>query len=226
VGPALTDITRLPTSGWKEISRDFFDGAVDSSGVLRHPCASDAQGIAARAHGEPDEQQLEPEQLVQVAAECDRVGRDCCPCGCGVRPDQRRDADARVSPENIRGEWLDGATGPTVGARFKGTNKLGSTTWSTKPTVTAAEPGRRFAFKVPGSSGALWTYELASQDGVTVVTESMVQQKASSPLIRWFQRRAGVTDRAANLRSAMTTTLERVAVAAQCQAVADCPIDV
>jgi len=130
------------------------------------------------------------------------------------------------SPENIRGEWLDGATGPTVGARFKGTNKLGSTTWSTKPTVTAAEPGRRFAFKVPGSSGALWTYELASQDGVTVVTESMVQQKASSPLIRWFQRRAGVTDSAANLRSAMTTTLERVAVAAQCQAVADCPIDV
>ncbi len=119
------------------------------------------------------------------------------------------------SPENTRGEWLGGATGPAVGARFKGTNKLGSTTWSTKPTVTAAEPCRVFAFKVPGASGAEWTYELAEHDGVTVVTESMVQRKASSPLIRWFQRRAGVTDRAANLQAAMTTTLERVAAVAE-----------
>ncbi len=119
------------------------------------------------------------------------------------------------SPENIRGEWLAGATGPAVGARFKGTNKLGSTTWSTKPVVTAAEPGRVFAFQVPGGSGALWTYELAERDGVTVVTESMVQQKPSSAMIRWFQRRAGVTDRAANLRAAMTTTLERVAAVAE-----------
>lgn len=124
------------------------------------------------------------------------------------------------SPENIRGEWLGSATGPAVGARFKGTNKLGSTTWSTKPVVTAAEPGRVFAFKVPGASGALWTYELAAHGDVTVVTESMVQTKVSSALIRWFQRRAGVTDRAANLRAAMTTTLERVAVAADRQTIA------
>jgi hypothetical protein len=124
------------------------------------------------------------------------------------------------SPENIRGEWLGGATGPAVGAKFKGTNKLGSTTWATKPTITAAEPGRVFAFKVPGASGAQWTYEFAEQGGVTVLTESMVQQKVSSPLIRWFQRRAGVTDRAAHLQSAMTTTLERVAAAAERQAVA------
>jgi hypothetical protein len=122
------------------------------------------------------------------------------------------------SPENIRGEWLGAATGPTVGATFKGINKLGSTTWSTKPVVTAAQPGRLFAFKVPGASGAQWTYELAAQGDVTVVTQSMVQTKASSPLIRWFQRRAGVTDRAANLRAAMTTTLERVAVVAERQA--------
>jgi hypothetical protein len=119
------------------------------------------------------------------------------------------------SPENIRGEWLGGATGPVAGARFKGTNRLGSTTWSTKPTVTAADPGRVFAFQVPGASGALWTYELAERDGVTVVTESMIQQRPSSAMIRWFQRRAGVTDRAANLRAAMTTTLERIAAVAE-----------
>lgn len=119
------------------------------------------------------------------------------------------------SPENIRGEWLDGATGPSVGARFKGTNKLGNTTWSTKPTVTAAEPGRVFAFKVPGRSGAEWRYELAAHGDATVVTESMVQTRPSPALIRWLQRRAGVTDRAAHLRAAMTTTLQRVAAAAE-----------
>lgn len=124
------------------------------------------------------------------------------------------------SPENIRGEWLGGATGPEVGARFKGTNRLGGTTWSTKPVITAAEPGRLFAFKVPGASGALWTYQLDASGDVTVVTESMVQTKASSALVRWFQRRAGVTDREAHLRAAMTTTLERIEAAATHQSMA------
>jgi Polyketide cyclase / dehydrase and lipid transport len=118
----------------------------------------------------------------------------------------------KFSPENIKAEWINGATGPAVGAKFKGTNKLGSTTWSTKPTVTAADPGRLFAFQVNGSSGALWTYQFATNaDGSTTVTESMAQTKASSALIRWFQRRAGVTDRAANLRAAMALTLDKVA---------------
>lgn len=119
------------------------------------------------------------------------------------------------SPENIRGEWLGDATGPAVGARFKGTNRLGKITWSTKPTVTAAEPGRLFSFKVPGASGALWTYEFTGCGEATVVTESMVQTKPSPALIRWMQRRAGVTDRAEHLRTAMSTTLGRVAAAAE-----------
>src|SRR5438270_4543317 len=50
------------------------------------------------------------------------------------------------SPETVRCEWLDGATGPGVGARFKGSNRRGMWRWSTKPRVTAAEPGREFAF--------------------------------------------------------------------------------
>jgi hypothetical protein len=124
------------------------------------------------------------------------------------------------SPENIRGEWLGAATGPAVGARFKGTNRLGSTTWSTKPTVTAADRGRRFAFKVPGASGALWTYDLIADGDTTTVTESMTQAKPSSFAIRWFQRRAGVTDRAASLEAAMATTLERVAAVAERQSAA------
>ncbi len=116
----------------------------------------------------------------------------------------------RFSPENTAATWLNGATGPTVGAKFKGTNRLGKATWSTKPTVTAADRGSRFSFKVPGKAGAEWTYTFESVDGGTRVTESMSQTKASPAIIRLIQRRNGVTDRAANLRNAMETTLTRL----------------
>ena len=119
------------------------------------------------------------------------------------------------SPENTGAVWLDGATGPAVGARFKGTNRLGPNRWSTKPTVTTAERGRLFEFVVPGKSGATWTYGFDPVPGGVQVTESMRQDRPSPFLIRLLQRRAGVTDRAANLRAAMTATLDRVAVAAE-----------
>jgi uncharacterized protein YndB with AHSA1/START domain len=123
----------------------------------------------------------------------------------------------RYSTENTGGEWLDGATGPAVGVRFKGTNRLGSTSWSTKPTITAADRGRTFSFKVPGRSGATWTYELRPVDRGVEVTESMSQERPSPLPIRLLQRRAGVTDRAAHLRTAMSTTLERIAAVAELQ---------
>ena len=120
----------------------------------------------------------------------------------------------RYSPENTATEWLDGATGPAVGAKFKGTNKLGKATWSTKPTVTVADRGREFAFKVPGSSGPLWTYRFQATPDGTLVTESVEQGKRSPLPIRLIQKLNGVTDREAVLRSDMVTTLERLAVAA------------
>ncbi len=119
------------------------------------------------------------------------------------------------SPETVAATWIKGATGPVVGAKFKGTNKMGTSKWSTKPTVTAAERGSQFSFKVPGGAGAEWTYAFTTDAaGRTVVTESMVQTKPSPAIIRYLQRRNGVTDRAANLREAMTTTLNRLADAA------------
>src|SRR5687768_14377997 len=33
------------------------------------------------------------------------------------------------SPETVRAQWLDGATAPAVGARFRGTNKEGVIRW-------------------------------------------------------------------------------------------------
>ena len=63
------------------------------------------------------------------------------------------------SPETTDAEWIKGATGPEVGATFVGSNELGKSKWKTKPVVTEADPGRRFAFDVPHKFGATWRYE-------------------------------------------------------------------
>jgi hypothetical protein len=119
----------------------------------------------------------------------------------------------RYSPETVATCWLVG-DGPRVGAKFKGTNVIGKMRWSTKPTITAAEPGVRFAFQVPGRSGPLWTYLFEPAGGGTLVTESMSQALPSPALIRFMQRHAGVDDRAAHLRRGMIVTLDRLAAAA------------
>jgi len=118
------------------------------------------------------------------------------------------------SPETVEAAWLGDATGPAVGARFSGRNRIGSTAWTTKPTVTVADPGRTFAFKVPGRSGASWTYTFEAVPGGTRVSEQARQDRRSPLPIRLIQRRAGVTDRAEHLRAGMTVTLERLAAAA------------
>ena len=45
------------------------------------------------------------------------------------------------SPETQKAAWVDGATGPAVGAKFKGTNKRGFMRWSTTPRVDVAISG-------------------------------------------------------------------------------------
>ncbi|MDQ1446704.1 MAG: hypothetical protein QOI20_3168 [Acidimicrobiaceae bacterium] len=75
------------------------------------------------------------------------------------------------SPETHRCEWVDGATGPAVGAKFKGANRLGVARWSTTPKVTECEPGRVFAFD---TGSTLWRYQFNDRaDGTsTEVVES------------------------------------------------------
>lgn len=76
------------------------------------------------------------------------------------------------SPENHGGEWVGGATGAAVGARFRGRNVLRWRRWSTISTIETADPGERLAFtvSVAGITGARWTYEFtASGDGTDIV---------------------------------------------------------
>jgi uncharacterized protein YndB with AHSA1/START domain len=122
----------------------------------------------------------------------------------------------RFSPETRSAGWLDGATGPAVGARFRGRNAIGLLRWSTVPTVTAAEPGRRFAFDVPAPSNSTWSYDLApAPGGGTRVTESMRRSTPQPLILRVLQRLAGVTDRAEHLRAGMSATLAGLAAAAE-----------
>lgn len=66
-------------------------------------------------------------------------------------------------------EWDDGATG-AVGDWFTGHNKTAEREWTTRSQVTAAEPGREFAWDV-GEAWATWRYTLAPVDGGTELAE-------------------------------------------------------
>jgi hypothetical protein len=78
------------------------------------------------------------------------------------------------SPECRWCEWVDGASGPTVGARFRGHNRIASHRWTTTSQVTVAEPGREFTFSVMGEGreSTRWRYHFEPSDEGTVVTES------------------------------------------------------
>ena len=123
------------------------------------------------------------------------------------------------SPEILECRWLDGATGPAVGARFKARNKVvNRPAWYNKPVVTAADPGRRFAFArtEPFGGTVEWTYTFEPDGDGTLVSESYTVTKQLHP-IGWFI--IGVLfarkDRRADLRNGMEHTLERLRVVAE-----------
>ena len=117
----------------------------------------------------------------------------------------------RYSPETFEAEWLDGATGPAVGARFRGhvkRNGKGPIYWTTC-TVTACEPGREFAFGVGASDKPMnvWRYELQPAGDGTDVTESFTL--SPTPPLRLYWALFGWTRGRTN-RDGMRRTLERI----------------
>lgn len=73
-------------------------------------------------------------------------------------------------------EWLDGATGPAVGARFLGRSKhpaFGE--WATTSYVIEYEPGRVFAWAVqdPAEPSAIWRFRLHEGGGGTELSQWM-----------------------------------------------------
>ena len=85
------------------------------------------------------------------------------------------------SPENAGGRWLGGATGPAVGAAFKGANSRGGRRWSTRVTVVTCDPGREFAFDVTsaGQPVARWSYALTTTGEGCTVTETWLDRRGA-----------------------------------------------
>ena len=120
------------------------------------------------------------------------------------------------SPENTGGQWVGGATGPTVGAKFRGTNRKGLRRWSTTCTVTAADVGKRFTFEVTYGPVRIstWDYTLTGDGTDTTVVEEWTDRRPA-----WMRVAGvpvmGVPDRGAHNRQGMEKTLANLKAAAE-----------
>lgn len=115
------------------------------------------------------------------------------------------------SPEVFEAEWLDGASGPEVGARYRGhvrRNEIGPIYWTTCE-VTECVPGKVFEFAViiGGKAANTWRYEFAAADGGTDVTESF--HLADNILTKLWRPLGGFLRENRN-RKDMLRTLERI----------------
>jgi uncharacterized protein YndB with AHSA1/START domain len=122
------------------------------------------------------------------------------------------------STETRSAEWIDGATGPEVGARFKGHNQRGPVArWTTTCTVTECEPGRVFAFSVgsPEKPDTVWRYSFVPAPDGTMVTETCETQGPIPLKYRIGHLVFGVLDREADLKNGIEKTLAKLQVAAR-----------
>jgi len=117
----------------------------------------------------------------------------------------------RYSPETFEGEWTHGATGPAVGARFRGhvrRNGRGPVYW-TGCIVTKSVPGRAFEFAVGKVDRPMirWGYELTPTSEGTDVREYFASE--TSTLLKIYWTVVGRARIRTNLRN-MRQTLERI----------------
>jgi hypothetical protein len=121
-----------------------------------------------------------------------------------------------LSPETFEAEWLDGATGPAVGAKFRGhvkRNQKGPIYWTTC-VVSKCEPGKMFEFAVTtaGRESSHWGYTFEEKNGGTDATEYFQLEPALLLKIYWalLGWSRGKTN-----RDGMTQTLNRLKALAE-----------
>ncbi len=120
------------------------------------------------------------------------------------------------SPECAAVEWIDGSTGPVVGARFCGHNRggpRGLLKWSRRGTVLTADRGREFAFATEegGVEGTIWRYRFEPVEGGTLVTETYTVDK----IPMWARIVDVPTNRHRELLEGMAHTLAELKLAAE-----------
>ena len=113
----------------------------------------------------------------------------------------------RFSLENEGGRWIKGATGPALGATFKGANRSPRARWSTIARVRECDPPRRFSFRVTylGMPIATWTYDVEGRDGGSSLTMSWIDERHRlEALVTGFVR----PDRTGFTKTSIRHTLE------------------
>ena len=118
------------------------------------------------------------------------------------------------SREVVSCEWIDGATGPVVGARFKAQNKRRWFSWSNHPEVVVADPGREFAISRTETGGGtiVWRYRFEPETSGTTVVQSYEVVRAVPMGLHWMLRIVlGVRDLRADLHENMRASLRRFA---------------
>lgn len=124
----------------------------------------------------------------------------------------------RFSPETFEAEWLDGATGPSCGIRFRGHVRRNGRSWMvywTTCTITECEPEHAFAFEVQafrGKPAVTWSYRFESAGEGTRLTESF--ELGGSLGLRLYAALADRSRTRTNIKN-MRTTLDRVRLAAE-----------
>jgi len=126
----------------------------------------------------------------------------------------------RFSPETFEAEWIGGATGPALGARFKGhvnRNERGVLKYWTVCEVVECERGKVFAFDVITNGRPLnrWRYALAPNAEGTDVTESFTLVPTKLLRLYWFFAGRGPFSRRKTNINGMRTTLERIKAAVE-----------
>jgi ligand-binding SRPBCC domain-containing protein len=118
------------------------------------------------------------------------------------------------SPENAGGKWVKGATGPALGAVFRGTNKNGVRRWSSTVTIVGFEPAKVFEFAVTTGPLAIanWRYEFEDAESGCRVTESWVDHR--TPWFAFVARAIG-DHSAAHAEKEMEATLANLAAAVE-----------
>jgi len=123
------------------------------------------------------------------------------------------------SPETFEAEWLGGAAGPAVGARFRGhvkRNGIGPVYWTTCEVITCDRPSE-FAFVVLAGRQIVntWRYGIdptSDDPGATDVTESY--ELSGSPMLAAYRMVFGRWRDRTN-RNGMRATLARIKAAVE-----------
>jgi uncharacterized protein YndB with AHSA1/START domain len=123
----------------------------------------------------------------------------------------------RLTAECFDMSWIGGASGPAVGARFRGRNRSSWRRWSTTCTIVRYEPGTAIAWDVAYGPlpVARWGYRVESDgQGGAVVTERFEDHRGFAlrvvgPLVR------ATFDPEEHNRANMNETLARVKARAE-----------